>query len=134
MGYEPLLAMRGEETLIWTSKSREKVQVFDFRFVRVGIVHAWRRESHTVTQIQQELWTRTDQTRSERETTLPTDPIMTPTLFYIRMNPDTHACHDAWAQVHNTIGNQWLYMNTAALKLYVVHETSELLNGPCSIG
>ena len=34
-------------------------------------------------------------TRSERETTLPTDPIMTPTLFYIRMNPDTHACHDA---------------------------------------
>lgn len=60
MGYEPLLAMRGEETLIWTSKSREKVQVFDFRFVRVGIVHAWRRESHTVTQIQQELWTRTD--------------------------------------------------------------------------
>ena len=59
MGYEPLLAMRGEETLIWTSKSREKVQVFGFRFVR------WHRACMetrvaTVTQIQQELWTRTD--------------------------------------------------------------------------
>ena len=130
MGYEPLLAMRGEETLIWTSKSREKVQVFDFGFVCVGIVHAWRRESHTVTQTNKSCGLELT-TRSERETTLPTDPIMTPTLFYIRMNPDTHACHDA---NHDACPSTWLYMNTAALKLYVVHETSELLNGPCSIG
>ena len=83
MGYEPLFAMRGEETLIWTSKSREKVQVFDFRFVRFGIVHAWRRESPQLPRSNKSCGLELT-TRSERETTLPTDPIMTSTLFYIR--------------------------------------------------